>query len=161
MTSAAEPTLQAEVHVRATPEAVWDLVSDIRRMGEWSPQCRGGVWLGRRRGPGARFVGINRAGWRWWPTTNRVVASERGSVFAFRTEQNRAIWSFHLEADGGGTRLVQRRELPEGRSELSRRLIKAAMGGNERFDAAMERGMRRTLERVRAVAEAGRSGRAE
>jgi uncharacterized protein YndB with AHSA1/START domain len=156
MTGTAEPPLEASVHVRAAPEAVWNLVADITRMGEWSPQCRGGRWLGRERGPmvGARFVGFNRQGWKWWPTTNLVVEAEPGRVFAFRTEQNRARWVFRLEPDGDGTVLVQRRELPTGRSAFSHSAIRLMMGGNERFDADMQAGMQRTLERIKAVAEA-------
>ena len=153
----AEPPLEASVHVDAAPDAVWRLVSDITRMGEWSPQCRGGRWLGRPNGPvvGARFVGFNRQGWKWWATTNKVVEAEPGRVFAFRTDQNRARWVFRLEpdGDGGGTTLVQRRELPDGRSALSTGFVRAFLGGNDRFDGELRDGMRRTLERIKAVAE--------
>lgn len=153
----AEPTLEVSVHVQATPVAVWNLVTDIARMGEWSPQCRGGRWVGRERGPvvGARFVGFNRDGWKWWATTNKVVQVEPGRIFAFRTEQNRARWVFHLTPDGEGTLLVQRRELPTGRSLLSTGLITTMLGGIREFDAQMQQGMRSTLERIKVVAEAG------
>lgn len=154
----AEPPLEASVHVQAAPETVWRLVTDVTRMGEWSPQCRGARWIGRRRGPvvGARFVGFNRQGWKWWLTTNRVVEAEHGRVFAFRTEQNRARWVFRLDGDGnGGTTLVQRRELPAGRSPVSTAFIGAFLGGNRSFDAGMQAGMRSTLERIRDAAERG------
>ncbi|MBJ7509613.1 MAG: SRPBCC family protein, partial [Ilumatobacteraceae bacterium] len=31
--------------VNATPQAVWALVSDLPRMGEWSPENQGGEWV--------------------------------------------------------------------------------------------------------------------
>jgi uncharacterized protein YndB with AHSA1/START domain len=153
---AEESRLEASVHVDAAPDDVWHLVTDITRMGEWSPQCRGGRWIGREHGPvvGARFVGINRQGWKWWATTNRVVQAEPGRLFAFRTEQNRARWVFRLEPDGDGTTLVQRRELPAGRPVLSYGLVWALLGGHRRFDTGMQAGIRQTLERIKAVAEA-------
>ncbi|HBM56923.1 MAG TPA: SRPBCC family protein, partial [Acidimicrobiaceae bacterium] len=30
----------------APPEEVWALVSDLTRMGEWSPEAKGGRWAG-------------------------------------------------------------------------------------------------------------------
>lgn len=37
--------------IAAPPEQVWDLVSDMTRMGEWSPEAPGGKWLGGASGP--------------------------------------------------------------------------------------------------------------
>ena len=39
------PTVEAEVFIEAPPERVWELVSDIVLMGEWSPEYDGGEWL--------------------------------------------------------------------------------------------------------------------
>ena len=51
--------------IDAPPERVWDLVTAITRMGEWSPESTGGRWTRGATGPatGARFVGSNRNGW--------------------------------------------------------------------------------------------------
>jgi len=167
---AEEEPLEASVQVQAPPEAVWRLVTDITRMGEWSPQCRGGRWIGGRRGPvvGARFLGFNRQGWVWWATTNKVVEVEPERVFAFRNELGRVRWVFRLDTDGAastgtgstdaavsGTTLVQRRELPTGRSALSSVFIGLLLGGNRKFDSQMQAGMRQTLERIKAAAERG------
>jgi len=40
--------------IGASAERVWAMVSDVTRMGEWSPENEGGVWLGGRDGPAAR-----------------------------------------------------------------------------------------------------------
>ena len=51
-----------EIHAPA--EQVWAMVSDVTRMGEWSPENLGGAWLGTATGPqpGAKFRGTNRNG---------------------------------------------------------------------------------------------------
>ena len=36
----ATPLIEDSIDIDATPEQVWSLVSDLRRMGEWSPQAR-------------------------------------------------------------------------------------------------------------------------
>jgi Polyketide cyclase / dehydrase and lipid transport len=48
--------------VAAPPELVWDLVADVTRVGQWSPECAGAAWLEEpvRPAPGARFTGHNR-----------------------------------------------------------------------------------------------------
>jgi polyketide cyclase/dehydrase/lipid transport protein len=35
---------EASIEIHASPEAVYDLVSDLPRMGEWSPENIGGEW---------------------------------------------------------------------------------------------------------------------
>ncbi len=52
-------TAAAEQVVAARPELVWDLVADITRVGEWSPECTRAACLGEpgRPQPGARFTG--------------------------------------------------------------------------------------------------------
>ena len=77
--------MSASVRVSASADELWRLVSDVVRMGEWSPENVGGRWLGGATGPvvGARFRGSNRRGWRRWSTTCTVVAADPGHTFAF------------------------------------------------------------------------------
>ena len=66
--------ISASVEVSATPEAVWEAVSDVSRMSRWSPECRKIVVLGSpKQGVGTKLLGINRRGWAVWPTTSKVV----------------------------------------------------------------------------------------
>src|SRR5215207_1441816 len=79
-----DPTVdRATVTIAAPAETVWDMVADVTRMGEWSPECYACRWIGKRRGPvaGARFAGFNKRGWVRWVTTNEVVEAERGRAF--------------------------------------------------------------------------------
>ena len=55
-------TTEALIRVGNSPEEVWELVTDVSRIGEWSPECTGAAWLDEGDGPavGRRFEGHNR-----------------------------------------------------------------------------------------------------
>ena len=55
----AAPLLQAQVDINAPVSTVWALVSDFRRMPQWSPQCRWMQPLGPLR-QGTRTINLNR-----------------------------------------------------------------------------------------------------
>jgi uncharacterized protein YndB with AHSA1/START domain len=144
--------------IDATAERIWDMVADVSRMGEWSPECFRCRWIGSRKGPevGARFVGFNRAGWRIWATPNVVVEAERGRVFAWRTVGNGSIWSYRMAPDPGGegTVVTESRQLPSRRPALAALTLRVFFRGTDRHDERMREGIRRTLERLKAAAEA-------
>ena len=103
------PPLEASVHVDAPPAAVWAAVGDPRRTGEWSPECRRVVVLGR--GPlraGRVLVGVNRRRAVVWATTSRVDTYDPGREIAWTVRESATRWSYLLEPDATGTRLVQR-----------------------------------------------------
>ena len=151
-----EPSLEETVEVDATPERVWSLVSDLRRMARWSPQVQrtfvrgdGTVRLG------TRTVNVNRRGLLVWPTRAKVVRFDPHREIALRIKDNFTIWSFTLEpTEAGGTLITQRREAPQGISPISHRLTDAVLGGQQQFTAELRDGMRQTLTRIKADAEA-------
>ncbi|MFJ9430446.1 NAD(P)-binding domain-containing protein [Streptomyces sp. NPDC101490] len=157
---AAAPAAPEELSIRidASPETVWDLVSDVTRIGEWSPECRSCRWRGRERGVGARFIGFNRRGWVWWVTSNTVERSERGRSFAFRTTTNGVRWGYRLAPDGaGGTLLTETWDVSgqnAGQSKRTASFANSMLGGFENHTAELRDGIRVTLERVKAAAEA-------
>jgi uncharacterized protein YndB with AHSA1/START domain len=145
--------LEESIEVDAPPAKVWSLLTDLPRMAAWSPQVvrtvvRGPVQLG------TRSLNLNRRGPLFWPTRSKVVRFEPHREFAFRVKDNRTIWSFSLEPTAAGTRVTQRRETPDGISDISLRLTKVALGGQETFTGELRDGMRQTLERMKADAEA-------
>ncbi len=151
-----EPLLEYHVDVLAPPERVWALVSDVRRMPEWSPQ----VTSVRLRASfervelGTQFTNRNRHGDLEWTTRGEIVRFTQDHEVAFRIEENRVVWSFTLqETTQGHTRLTQRRETPEGISDVSLDLTDSHLGGQETFTAVLREGMRQTLERVKAAVE--------
>ncbi len=82
---AVKPTISRSVRVAADAATVWSLVSDLTRMGRFSPENVGGTWLPPATGPalGAEFRGTNRNGRKEWRTRVRVVAWEPGRRFTF------------------------------------------------------------------------------
>ena len=58
--------LPARIVVNTSPEAAYDLIADMPRMGEISPECTGGTWASGAHGLGAIFIGSNTAGDRTW-----------------------------------------------------------------------------------------------
>ncbi|WP_326613277.1 SRPBCC family protein [Streptomyces scopuliridis] len=77
--------ISESIVIRVPPETAYAAVSDVARMGEWSPECRG-AWIIGRNGPartGMRFIGRNRARWLPWPTLCHVVEADPGRTFAF------------------------------------------------------------------------------
>ena len=103
-----------EVHadIKAPAATVWSLVSDITRMGEWSPENRGGRWLGAASGPqnGAKFKGSNAKGLRRWTTTCTVTEATAGKRFAFDVDYAGipiATWEYDFAESSGSTRVTE------------------------------------------------------
>jgi Polyketide cyclase / dehydrase and lipid transport len=145
--------LTDSIEVAAEPEAVYALVSDLPRMGSWSPECTGITWRGDVRVPvvGARFVGHNRRGRVRWATFGEVVAAEPGRVFAFEVTLGPARvarWEYLFDATGTGCTVTER--WTDRRAAPVRMLLDRAMGSRERANI---RGMRATLEALKVEAE--------
>ena len=101
---------------RRRPTTVYELVSDVTRMGEWSPICRA-CWWDEGAGPhvGAWFTGRNEIPERTWETRCQVVAADPGRRFAWEVNNGWVYWGYSLEPDGDGTRLTESWEfLPAG-----------------------------------------------
>lgn len=151
-------TAEVSIEVGAPAERVYGLVSDLPRMGEWSPECVKCTWRGGASGaaPGARFTGHNRLGRRRWRTNGRVVAAEPSRELMFDISSVGlpvARWSYVIEPTGDGScRVTERWEDRRGR--LITWLGTAFTGVSDRQGHNTE-GMRATLERIKAEAEAG------
>jgi hypothetical protein len=156
ITDGIEQLIEESVEVAAPVGRVWELVSDLPRLAEWSPQ----VVRSFVRGPrpirlGTRLLNVNRRGLLVWPTRSTVVRFEPEREIAFRVEDNFTTWSFGVEPTAGGTRIVHRREASEGVSPISVRFTGMLLGGEESFQTELRAGMRSTLARMKAAAEAG------
>lgn len=144
----------AEIGIDASPEAVWDLVSDLTQMGRWSPECDRCRWLDGGTGPrqGARFNGWNRQKVGplpvQWSTTSTVVESRRGEVFSFETKQSGATWTYRFEGSDDGTHLVETRS--DGTKPFVAKAFNVVMPGR---DDLLRDGMVETLRPIKAAAE--------
>jgi hypothetical protein len=147
MTQAPVRSLQASVEVKASPQQVWDVVADLRRTPEWSPECRRVVplrdWL----------VGFNRRGRVVWATLSRVTRRDAGREIAWRVLTNRSVWTYRIEATDDGTRLTETRETPEGVAGFASWFTKRLLGGQDVHDSELEAGMASGLERIKALVE--------
>jgi hypothetical protein len=145
------------VHMSASPEAVWALLSDVTRIGELSPETFEGEWLDGASGPteGARFRGHvkrNGRGPVYW-TICRVTEAEPGRSFAFDVLGPRGVkvnsWRYELEAADGGTDVTESFHLADNPHTN----LYWAVAGKARGRTNVK-GMRETLERAKAIVEA-------
>ena len=141
--------------IAAPPAQVYALVTDIAGMGRLSPECTGGKWLDGATGPavGARFKGTNKRGLARWSTLNTVVAAEPLALFSFETKQSGTRWTYEFRPEGEGTLVTESREAFTARPLVARVYAKVMLGGVSEHEEEMRDGMRRTLERLRDVAE--------
>lgn len=149
------PALETVIEIEAPVARVWELVSDVRRMSEWSPQ----VTSTRLRAGfddialGTQFTNRNVNGEAVWTTHGEIVRFDVEREMAFRIEENWLVWSFELEPTATGTRLTQRREQPEGISDLSHELTVGFFGGHDAFTEVMRAGTSDTLAAIKLAAE--------
>jgi ribosome-associated toxin RatA of RatAB toxin-antitoxin module len=104
--------IRVERTIRAEASELYELVSDLPRMGEWSPENTGGTWVNGAEGPvvGARFKGANKSGIFKWHTDVVVTVANPGEQFAFEVTSGPfkiALWDYRFEQDGSKTLVVE------------------------------------------------------
>lgn len=146
-----------DLHIAATPQRVWELVSDITKMGEYSPEVFEAEWLDGATGPavGARYRGHvkrNEVGPIYW-TTCRVTDCVPGEVFAFEVLAGGQVvntWRYDFAPGAGaGCDVTESFRMPDNLATRAFGLVAGRLRTNRN-----RRDMLRTLERVKAVAEA-------
>jgi hypothetical protein len=143
------------IEIAVSPEAVYDLVTDIARTGEWSPICET-CWWRDGDGPreGAWFSGRNRADGQEWETDSRVVVARRGREFAWMVGGKYARWGYEMEAVPAGTRLTERWEfLPAGERLFREKYGPKADDMIELRRSQAVAGIPATLAAIRRIAE--------
>jgi hypothetical protein len=148
MTDPALISVTAEMN--ANTEAVWEVISDLARMSEFSPELRKAFVLGKP-GLGANILGINRRKAVFWPTTSKVVRWAPGRAVAWKTRDSGATWVDGLQPSTAGTKVTGRRVLPG--FTLGTSLLGPVIGGATGHDAELAAGIRTTLERIRTAVE--------
>jgi Polyketide cyclase / dehydrase and lipid transport len=149
--SPAPAQISATIEVKADPEVVWQVVSDLGRMPEFSPELRKAYVVGKP-GVGANIIGVNRRKLAVWPTTSKVVRWEPGRAVAWKTRESGATWVYELEGTPAGTRVTGRRVLP--RFTFGTSVLGPAIGGAAGHDRELAEGIRTTLERIKDTVEA-------
>ncbi|WP_432478108.1 SRPBCC family protein [Nocardioides sp. GXQ0305] len=151
------PSAEVSVWMDAPPAEVWDLVSDVTRIGEFSPETFEARWRRGYDGPevGAKFKGHvkrNGVGPTYWSACT-VTACEPERVFEFSVGTDDVAvnnWGYRMEPKDGGTLVTEYFRLE---TNLPLRVYWTALGFLRR--RTNEKGMRTTLERMKAVVEGG------
>jgi uncharacterized protein YndB with AHSA1/START domain len=163
---------EASTFIDAPPDRVWRLISDVTRMGEWSPITYRCDWLDGATGPapGARFKGFNKMPPAKWWTICEITESVPGKVFEFRTvevsppfsigtgKREMTRWRYTFEPEGIGTKVTESYGVTFTPPILAiperiGRLLGATKTIEKRRDKTTQ-GMHATLERLKAAAEA-------
>lgn len=140
--------------IDASPEVVYDLVADVTRIGEWSPECLRAEWLNgaTEAAVGVEFKGFNKLGFVKWATKPTITEAERGRSFAFQVPGKFGPqWRYDLEpTEDGGTRVVHS-VVQEGTTPAYIRFLQRRNGVTDRH-AHLAEGMATTLAGMAATA---------
>ena len=103
--------VSVSVEINAPVEKVWAMVTDLPRMGEWSPENQGGEWADGATGPavGATFKGKNGNGKKNWSTSVKVNAVDAPRKFSFGLMvfgKNWCDWVYEIEPTATGCRVT-------------------------------------------------------
>jgi len=146
---------EESIEIAAPPEEAWAAVSDITRMGEWSPETKSAAWVDGATGPevGARFKGNNKVKLPW-STTCEVTSSIPGRDFSFKVGKGETTWSYRFEPSASGCRVTESFDIVKQPGTMMRWLTKlgTGQGWNER-EAGLRAGMRATLANLKAALE--------
>lgn len=156
------PTVAVNIFIEAPPSRVWQLITDLNLMGEWSPEYQGGEWLeGVSPSIGARFKGYNKRGERRWESISTVVEIEADQSFSWAVGDPTnpgSTWRFELIPEGAGTRVRQHVTLGPGSSGLTARITEMPDRETDIIEsrrAEHRRNMSATLAGLKAYAEQG------
>jgi len=111
--------LAESIVIERAPSDVYEMVSDVTKMGSWSPVCEA-CWWDDGAGPevGAWFTGRNVLPDRTWETRSVVVTAEPGREFAFVVGGTWTRWGYALAPVGGATELTESWEFLDGGHEM-------------------------------------------
>lgn len=153
-------SFSASIMIACSPGELYAMVSDVTRMGEWSPVCKA-CWWDEGAGPevGTWFTGRNVTPERTWERRSRVVAAEPGKEFAFVVGGNLVRWGYTFAPAGDGTEVTESWEvLPAGVERFSELYGAAAQEQLANRAEAARTGIPETLAAIKRAAESAASG---
>jgi len=145
---------EVEVNAQAGPAAIWAVLADVTRVGEWSHECHTVEWLDGATGaaPGVRFRGRNQSGWARWARSCTITVSDPPRELVYHTTGgllgDSSEWRFVLEpAPGGGTVIRQSFRILAGQVWADRLIWRLVPAHHDRLAA-----LRGDLERLASLA---------
>jgi uncharacterized protein YndB with AHSA1/START domain len=145
----------ASTRIDRPAEAVWAMVTDVGRMGAWSPETCSAEWVDGATGPAmdARFKGKNRRGPLRWATTVRVTECEPGRAFTFVVlagPREATRWSYRFDPLDNHSC-----EVTESYEVLWEPWYGKIFIPERRRAPQLDEGIQQTLARLKAAAETG------
>lgn len=103
-----QPTVIESIEIAAPADLIYRLLTDVARMGEWSPEATGarGKFTGRVPKVGDTFTGTNKRGFVVWWTRCTVSVAQAPTKFEFIVERKPlriSTWTYELRAKGAMT----------------------------------------------------------
>jgi hypothetical protein len=152
-------TDQVELDIDADAGVLYRMVSDLPRIGEWSPECESVEWEGEVSTPvaGTMFVGHNAVGPGRRIRYSRhgsVLVAEPGREFTFITDEGgrpSTAWRYTFTPTARGTRVTEAYEVRW--IPVWARVLDPLVNRHSELLA----NMRTTLENLKAAAECGTS----
>ena len=159
------------VHMEASPDEVWGLVSDITNTGRFSPETLEAEWLDGANGPavGARFRGHvkrNGRGPMYW-TTCKVTVSDPGREFTFDVvgpgDRTINTWGYRFEPADGPATLCAIAVETDDKTGLAKKVAPVRLGGildqaDQDPADTREQALRRLLGHYQHTAETATAG---
>ncbi len=147
-------TVSVSRTISAPAAKAWALVTDLPRMGEWSPENRGGKWI-KASGPGlgVAFKGLNKNGKRSWSTKVVLTEWEPERRFAFDLVvfgHVMCTWGYEVEDRGSSCEV--RHFWTDKRNAFDRKLGRVVSGVADRA-SYNRKNMEVTLENLAKSAE--------
>ncbi len=147
---------EESIEIAAAPTAIYALITDLPRMGEWSPENRGGTWADGAIGAvGDVFHGVNRIGDREWQTSATVTVADDGETFQFVTGADAddgpfVRWTYRFAGAGDTTTVTEVWDV-EMLPPTLRQLTPEQLAGRK---TQVQGAMAATLSALKATAEA-------
>ena len=139
----------------ASPAEVFDAITNITRMGEWSPECYAAEWKdgATEAAVGAVFTGHNRNGDKEWSIDAEVVELVADERFFFDCNSRGFVfskWGYVIEPTDSGCRVTEYSEDLRPEESLERSAQISGVSDRLTHNRA---GMEVTLERLAAAVE--------
>ena len=152
-------TDRVERYIEAPPEALYDVIADVTRTPELSPELKSCTWVRGATGPavGARFRAWNRVPGRpAWRNSPVVTVADRGREFAWVVGGSYVRWAFTMAAVDAGTELTETWDfLPDGLAMFAERYGDAAPEQIALRTRQAHEGIPATLAAIKRIAESG------
>jgi uncharacterized protein YndB with AHSA1/START domain len=149
------PDVEVSRDIAASPEAVFSAITDITRMGQWSPETRRAEWNEGfdHAEVGAQYTGHNQNGEKEWSIMATIVELVPGKRFFFDCSSRDFVfakWGYAIEPTATGCRVTEYAQ--DLRPEASKARGESISGVADRL-SHNRAGMEATLERLAAALE--------